>query len=228
MSSFIRNPIHLIFLLSFFVILLSLKFTIIYEYDAIILIITIFVFFMANIVINRKPSVNKLAIPVLDKNTFAQRHCYYNEFYDPEYWRDAAKYTEYVCIYLSYNNVSDEQLKYIVKDMHINECYGYYCYYYSYDNPNFNNNIWNRIIKYNPYKEDIIYHAYVVYFNKREKLLSNDIMNYPIQKNKFINFLKTMVPDNEYCHFRRIELLREFLNEPKFNINHKEFGPLTT
>ena len=228
MSSFIRNPIHLIFLLSFFVILLSLKFTIIYEYDAIILIITIFVFFMANIVINRKPSVNKLAIPVLDKNTFAQRHCYYNEFYDPEYWRDAAKYTEYVCIYLSYNNVSDEQLKYIVKDMHINECYGYYCYYYSYDNPNFNNNIWNRIIKYNPYKEDIIYHAYVVYFNKREKLLSNDIMNYPTQKNKFINFLKTMKPDSECHHISRIEILREFLNDPTFNINHKEYGPLTT
>ena len=56
--------------------------------------------------------------------------------------------------------------------MHINEYYDYYCYYYSYENPNFNNNIWNRIIKYNPYKEDIIYHTYVVYFNKREKLLS--------------------------------------------------------
>jgi hypothetical protein len=222
-----KNPLHLIFLLSFFVILLSLKFTIIYEYEVIVLVITIFVFFIANIVIGRQPNINKLAIPVLDKNTFAQRHCY-NKFYDPEYWQDAVKYTEYVCIYLSYNDVSDEQLKYIVKDMHINESYGYYCYYYSYDNPNFNNNVWNRIIKYNPYKEDIIYHAYVVYFNKRQKLLSNDIMNYLIQKNKFINFLKTMIPDNEYCHFRRIELLRGFLNNPTFNINHKEYGPITT
>lgn len=227
MPSFMKNPLHLIFLLSFFVILLSLKFTIIYEYEVIVLVITIFVFFIANIVIGRQPNINKLAIPVLDKNTFAQRHCY-NKFYDPEYWQDAVKYTEYVCIYLSYNDVSDEQLKYIVKDMHINESYGYYCYYYSYDNPNFNNNVWNRIIKYNPYKEDIIYHAYVVYFNKRQKLLSNDIMNYLIQKNKFINFLKTMIPDNEYCHFRRIELLRGFLNNPTFNINHKEYGPITT
>jgi len=227
MPCFIKNPLHFIFLLSFFVILLSLKFTIIYEYEVIVLVITIFVFFIANIVIGRQPNINKLAIPVLDKNTFAQRHCY-NKFYDPEYWQDAVKYTEYVCIYLSYNDVSDEQLKYIVKDMHINESYGYYCYYYSYDNPNFNNNVWNRIIKYNPYKEDIIYHAYVVYFNKRQKLLSNDIMNYLIQKNKFINFLKTMIPDNEYCHFRRIELLRGFLNNPTFNINHKEYGPITT
>ena len=47
MSSFIRNPIHLIFLLSFFVILLSLKFTIIYEYEAIVFIIT-FVYYNAS------------------------------------------------------------------------------------------------------------------------------------------------------------------------------------
>ena len=226
MISFIRNPIQLIFLLSFFVILLSLKFTIIYEYEAIIFIITFFVFFMANIVINRQPTDNILDIPVLDKNTFAQRYCYYNEFYNPEYWRDAAKYTGYVCAYLSHNNISDEQLNSIVKNMHINECYGYYCYYYSNDNYNFNNNVWPRIIEYNPFKEDIIYHAYVLYFNKREKLLSNDIMNYPTQKNKFINFLKTMTPDSECHHISRIEILREFLNDPTFNINHEEYGIL--
>ena len=75
-------------------------------------------------------------------------------------------------------------------------------------------------------KEDIIYHAYVLYFNKREKLLSNDIMNYPTQKNKFINFLKTMKPDSENHHFSRIKILRHFLNEPTFNINHKEYGSL--
>jgi hypothetical protein len=226
MPCFIKNPLHLIFLLSFFVILLSLKFTIIYKYDAIILVITIFIFFITNIIIKRQSTNNILDIEVLDKNTFAQRYCYNNEFYNPEYWRDAAKYTGYVCAYLSHNNVSDEQLKNIVKDMHINECYGYYCYYYSYDNYNFNNNVWHRIIEYNPYKEDIIYHAYVVYFNKREKLLSNDIMNYPTQKNKFINFLKTMTPNNECHHITRIEILREFLNDPIFNINHEEYGIL--
>jgi len=224
MPCFIKNPLHLIFLLSFFVILLSLKFTIIYKYDAIILVITIFIFFITNIIIKRQSTNNILDIEVLDKNTFAQKYCYYNEFYNPEYWRDAAKYTGYVCAYLSHNNISDEQLKNIVKDMHINECYGYYCYYYSYDNYNFNNNVWYRIIEYNPYKEDIIYHAYVVYFNKREKLLSNDIMNYPTQKNKFINFLKTMTPNNECHHITRIEILREFLNDPTFNINHEEYG----
>jgi hypothetical protein len=224
MPCFIKNPLHFIFLLSFFVILLSLKFTIIYKYDAIILVITIFIFFITNIIIKRQSTNNILDIEVLDKNTFAQKYCYYNEFYNPEYWRDAAKYTGYVCAYLSHNNVADEQLKNIVKDMHINECYGYYCYYYSYDNYNFNNNVWHRIIEYNPYKEDIIYHAYVVYFNKREKLLSNDIMNYPTQKNKFINFLKTMTPNNECHHITRIEILREFLNDPTFNINHEEYG----
>jgi hypothetical protein len=226
MPCFIKNPLHLIFLLSFFVILLSLKFTIIYKYDAIILVITIFIFFITNIIIKRQPTNNILDIEVLDKNTFAQKYCYYNEFYNPEYWRDAAKYTGYVCAYLSHNNVADEQLKNIVKDMHINECYGYYCYYYSYDNYNFNNNVWHRIIEYNPFKEDIIYHAYVLYFNKREKLLSNDIMNYPTQKNKFINFLKTMTPNNECHHITRIEILREFLNDPIFNINHEEYGIL--
>jgi hypothetical protein len=224
MPCFIKNPLHLIFLLSFFVILLSLKFTIIYKYDAIILVITIFIFFITNIIIKRQSTNNILDIEVLDKNTFAQKYCYYNEFYNPEYWRDAAKYTGYVCAYLSHNNVSDEQLKNIVKDMHINECYGYYCYYYSYDNYNFNNNVWYRIIEYNPFKEDIIYNAYVLYFNKREKLLSNDIMNYPTQKNKFINFLKTMTPNNECHHITRIEILREFLNDPTFNINHEEYG----
>jgi hypothetical protein len=224
MSSFIRSPMHLIFLSSFFVILLSLKFTIIYEYDVIILVVTIFVFFIANIVINRQFSDNILAIPELDKNIFAQRHCYYNKFYNPEYWHDATKYMGYVCIYLSYNDVSDEQLKYIVKDMHINECFGLYCHYYSHDNDNFNNNVWNRIIEYNPFKEDVIFNAYKVYFEKKGKLLSNDIMNYPTQKNKFINFLKKKIPDTEYEHFCRIKILREFLNEPKFNINHKEYG----
>ena len=226
MPCFIKNPLHLIFLLSFFVILLSLKFTIIYKYDAIILVITIFIFFITNIIIKRQSTNNILDIQILDKNTFAQRYCYNNEFYNPEYWRDAAKYTGYVCAYLSHNNVSDEQLKNIVKDMHINECYGYYCYYYSYDNYNFNNNVWHRIIEYNPYKEDIIYNAYVLYFNKREKLLSNDIINYPTQKNKFINFLKTMTPNNECHHITRIEILREFLNDPIFNINHEEYGIL--
>jgi hypothetical protein len=224
MPCFIKNPLHLIFLLSFFVILLSLKFTIIYKYDAIILVITIFIFFITNIIIKRQSTNNILDIQVLDKNTFAQKYCYYNEFYNPEYWRDAAKYTGYVCAYLSHNNISDEQLKNIVKDMHINECYGYYCYYYSYDNYNFNNNVWHRIIEYNPFKEDIIYNAYVLYFNKREKLLSNDIMNYPTQKNKFINFLKIMTPNNECHHITRIEILREFLNDPTFNINHEEYG----
>lgn len=226
MSNLVKNPIHLIFLLSFFVILLSLQITIIYEYEAIVFIITFFVFFIANIVINRQPTDTILDIPVLDKNTFAQRYCYYNEFYNPEYWRDAAKYTGYVCAYLSHNNISDEQLKSIVKNMHINECYGYYCYYYSNDNYNFNNNIWPRIIEYNPFKEDIIYNAYVLYFNKREKLLSNDIMNYPTQKNKFINFLKTMIPYTELEHFSRIEILRKILNDPTFNINHEEYGIL--
>lgn len=226
MSNLVKNPIHLIFLLSFFVILLSLQITIIYEYEAIVFIITFFVFFIANIVINRQPTDNILDIPVLDKNTFAQRYCYYNEFYNPEYWRDAAKYTGYVCAYLSHNNISDEQLKSIIKNMHINECYGYYCYYYSNDNYNFNNNIWPRIIEYNPFKEDIIYNAYVLYFNKREKLLSNDIMNYPTQKNKFINFLKTMIPYTELEHFSRIEILRKILNDPTFNINHEEYGIL--
>ena len=61
-------------------------------------------------------------------------------------------------------------------------------------------------------------------FEKKGKLLSNDIMNYPTQKNKFINFLKKKIPDTEYEHFCRIKILREFLNEPKFNINHKEYG----
>jgi hypothetical protein len=226
MPCFIKNPLHLIFLLSFFVILLSLKFTIIYKYDAIILVITIFIFFITNIIIKRQSTNNILDIQVLDKNTFAQKYCYYNEFYNPEYWRDAAKYTGYVCAYLSHNNVADEQLKNIVKDMHINECYGYYCYYYSYDNYNFNNNVWHRIIEYNPFKEDIIYNAYVLYFNKREKLLSNDILNYPTQKNKFINFLKTMTPYTENEHITRIEILRHFLNDPTFNINHEEYGSL--
>ena len=227
MSNLVKNLVYFIFVSSIIVILLSLHITIIYEYSSIILFTSLFVFFMGNIlIINRQPTDNILDIPVLDKNTFAQRYCYYNEFYNPEYWRDAAKYTGYVCAYLSHNNVSDEQLNSIVKNMHINECYGYYCYYYSYDNYNFNNNIWPRIIEYNPFKEDIIYHAYVLYFNKREKLLSNDIMNYPTQKNKFINFLKTMKPDSENHHFSRIKILRHFLNEPTFNINHKEYGSL--
>jgi hypothetical protein len=160
---------------------------------------------------------------LLDKDTFAKKFCYYTQSYSPEYWRDAARYARHVCKYLTNNNVSNEQLKELLKDMHPNECFGFYTFFHD-QTLQFDNDLWHRIVRYNPYGEDIIFNAYVVWFNKKDGFLSSKIVDFPEQHNKFLNFLKELEPDTEYQHLIRIEVLRKLLNDPNFDIDHEEYG----
>lgn len=160
---------------------------------------------------------------LLDKDTFAKKFCYYTESYTPEYWRDAARYAKHVCKYLMANEVSDMELKKILQDMHLNECFGFYTYFHD-QTLQFENEMWKRIVRLNPYGEDIYINAYKVWFVKKDSLLSTKIMDFPLQFNKFVTFLKEMDPDTQLQHLVRIEVLRKLLNEPDFDMDHEEYG----
>lgn len=160
---------------------------------------------------------------LLVKDTFAKKFCYYTESYIPGYWRDAARYSKHICKYLTSNVVTDDQLKEILKDMHPNECFGFYTYFHD-QTLQFDDDMWKRIVRFNPYGEDIIFNAYVVWFNKKDSLLSTKIMEFPTQFEKFTNFLKEMDPDTQFQHLIRIETLRKLLNDPNLDIDHEEYG----
>jgi hypothetical protein len=161
---------------------------------------------------------------LLDKDTFAKKYCFYPKAYAPEYWRDAARYAKHICKYLMSNtNISNEEIKELLKDMHPNECFGFYTYFHD-QTLQLDNDMWKRILRFNPYGEDIIFNAYAVWFHKNDGLLSAKIMDFPTQSEKFIKFLKEMDPDTQLQHLIRIEVLRKLLNEPEFDIDHEEYG----
>jgi hypothetical protein len=160
---------------------------------------------------------------LLDKDTFAQKFCYYTQSYSAEYWRDAARYARHVCNYITNTKITDDQLKELLKDMHPNECFGFYTYFHD-QTLQFDDDMWKRIVRYNPFGEDIILNAYMVWYIKKDGLLSSKIMEIPSQSEKFIKILKDLDPDTHLEHLVRIEVLRKLLNDPEFDIDHEEYG----
>ena len=160
---------------------------------------------------------------LLDKNTFAKKYCYYTESYNPDYWRDSSRYANHVCKYLCTNTVTDDELKALLKDMHPNECFGYYTYFHD-QTLQANDEMWKRILRFNPFGEDIVINAYMVWFDKKDGLLSTKIKEYPSQFNKFLTILRESDPDTQYQHLVRVEVLRHLLNDPTFDIDHEEYG----
>ena len=154
---------------------------------------------------------------LLDRNTFAKKYCYNTNSYQPDYWRDALRYGKYLANYIltknEEKNLSNNEIHDFLKDLHENECLGIYSYFFQGKLCNDENNIWDKILKLNPFGEDLIFNSYITWFLKKDYLLSEHIKEYPIQMNKFVEFLKRFDPDTEFEHLTRVGILRDLLND---------------
>lgn len=158
---------------------------------------------------------------LIDRDTFAKKFCHFQDNYHGGYWRDAVRYGSYLANYIFTKNPTDEEIKTILNGLQSNECLGIYTYF---NNKLTDNQLWNRILKLNPFGEDLIFNSYVIWFDRKDDLLSEDIKQFPEQLNKFIGYLKSLDPDTLYEHISRIKALRCLLNNNDYDSEHSEFG----
>jgi hypothetical protein len=154
---------------------------------------------------------NKELNKIIITNDFIKNNCYYKDNYNYLYWRDALKVGYYKGEILTQYKFSDFELDLVLEDLTICECLGIYQYFYRY--PNYKQ-LWDKILKFNPYKGDLIHNAYFTFFENKNKLLSNDIKNYPTQICILIKTLSIYESDDDYDNINRlkiIETLKEYL-----------------
>lgn len=112
-----------------------------------------------------------------------KKECY-NGQYNLTYWRTAQKVGFLKAELIDKLKLSDNEICDALKDITIYECLGIYSYFIKNKNPT-----WSKILLLNPFNENIILNAFLTIYWKKDILLSDDINNYPNQKQLMIDHL---------------------------------------
>lgn len=161
------------------------------------------IFFLLLSIINMSYQIYNINNSV---QTIKEDTCFLN---NPNYWRAGYRFGGQRSEKIIENELSDNELKNLLSDMHINECLAFYNIFE--DNENLKDK-WEKIIKFNPYGEDLICHSYTIWFEKKDCLLSSNIIKYPSQLDQFITYLKNLCANTIWQHIRRIEIIRYLTN----------------
>ena len=139
---------------------------------------------------------------------FINEYCYYKPIYNSNYWRDASRVGYAKGEFIMQHQFDDNIIESILEDLPQYECLGLYQYFGLLEEPPESYRyMWERVLLFNPYRENLIHNAYLSYFNAKNMLLSIDILNYPEQKKEFITSLILYESDTESENEDRLRLI---------------------
>ena len=118
-----------------------------------------------------------------------------NYFYDDDNtcWFDATNIGYDKIKYIDNNGLLACEISNIINSITYNECLGVYNYIYKNKN-----NLFNSVLKLNPFSKDLILNAHLIFFWINNELMKDNIDEYPEQKQKLNDIMNDYDDDYDY------------------------------
>jgi hypothetical protein len=121
----------------------------------------------------------------------AQSTEYFYDEYTNAYWIDASESGYNKIKYIDNNKLSNDIIHDIMNSITYNECLGVYNYIYKNKN-----NLFEIVLKLNPFGKDLILNAHLIFFWINNELIKDNIDEYPEQKHKLDEIINDINNNN--------------------------------